>query len=331
MKTSCIQPPKNNRYIQLHQWQVDFCEGKHCAALLLSFFSGWHDWKIIHDDYYRRVNDIAEMHGDGRVNSENAFLFFSIEQFIDGCMGLFARKAINSGLEILVKLGVISIHKNPNIRYGFDKTRYFRFYPEVCNQWLMKDYSLNQNQVKNPQPADNSDVAKRPDALCQKELRSSQKAARSDQKAEYICTNTTNNTTNKNDSINARETIFVEQPKTQPLNEEEVVIQSVTDALIEQGMPAKHFNYPDVAKIIQVLCLAGATVDDFIAAFHHAKKFAERGFGVKYLVPIVELNLVQRKKASSYAVRSYRQKTSASLHTKIDYGKSSPLPQWAID
>ncbi|MEO8965575.1 MAG: hypothetical protein ABI370_12995, partial [Gammaproteobacteria bacterium] len=125
MNTSCIRHPENNRYIQLHEWQVTFCEGNHCAALLLAFLSAWHNWKLKNDHYYHRANDIAEMHGDGRPHNQNAYLFFSMDELIEGCMDFYGKKAVNAALDFLVSLSVISIHKNPNKRYHFDQTKYF--------------------------------------------------------------------------------------------------------------------------------------------------------------------------------------------------------------
>jgi hypothetical protein len=122
-----------NKRVVVRAWQIDFCDGNHCAALLLSFFASWHDWKLKNDQYYSRTNDIAEMHGDGRPYNQNAYLFFSTEELIEKCLGLYGKNAISAAIQLLVSLKVLSIHKNPNPRYKFDKTKYFRFYPSVCN------------------------------------------------------------------------------------------------------------------------------------------------------------------------------------------------------
>jgi hypothetical protein len=70
MKTSCISHPANERLVIIRKWQVDFCEGNHCAAAQLSFFEYWHNWKINSDQYNYKSNNIAEMHGDARLLSE---------------------------------------------------------------------------------------------------------------------------------------------------------------------------------------------------------------------------------------------------------------------
>ncbi|MBX9703177.1 MAG: hypothetical protein K2X39_03395 [Silvanigrellaceae bacterium] len=162
MKTSCIRQPQNNHYIQVSAWQVQFCRGNHCAAFILSHFIGWHDWKLNHDEYYHRVNNIAEFHGDGRPHDQNAYLFFSIEEISEGILGTYGKNTITSALQFLEELGVISAHKNPNPRYHFDKTKYFIFYPDVCNDWIdancsLKKEALDEKPKLTTQVADSSD------------------------------------------------------------------------------------------------------------------------------------------------------------------------------
>lgn len=64
---------------------------------------------------------------------------------------LYSRDAINCGLKILVDKKVISIHKNPNPKYSFDRTRYFLFYPVVVNTWLVDNkFNSKRSIVGNP-------------------------------------------------------------------------------------------------------------------------------------------------------------------------------------
>src|SRR5207237_6389457 len=79
--------------------------------------------------------------------------------------------------------------------------------------------------------------------------------------------------------------------------------QAVIQALKANGMPEKHFRYPDVVSEMDRLCRAGATEGDFVIAMDRARKSADKGFGVRYLVPIVESLLSERKKSSSVSHR----------------------------
>lgn len=146
MKSSCITQPANNHYIQVSEWQIKFCNNNYCAALVLSHFIRWHNWKLNHDDYYKKINNIAEMHGDGRPNNQNAYLFFTTDEISEGILGFFGKSTIHIALQLLQELGVITVHKNPNPRYHFDKTKYFMFYPEICNEWLALNASNDENQ-----------------------------------------------------------------------------------------------------------------------------------------------------------------------------------------
>lgn len=316
MKSSCIRHPENTRFIQLHDWQIKFCKGNHCAALLLSYFSAWHDWKIRHDQYYRQSNDIAEMHGDGRPNIEDAFLFFTTEKLIDGCMGLYRKKAICEGLELLKALGVISVHKNPNPRYHFDKTKYFKFYPQICNQWITQNYLIKQiESVNHTQAIDSYDrvkIAERKDqnvtALNKNVLPSSEN--------DQAITNTTNNTTNKNQSINSRDDLFEsEKPQVQVLDDSSKdAIQPIVDALIEKGMPANKF-YPDVLSSLTELFLAGASVEHFIQGYDIAGQVTNGQFGMNYVIKTVASLLEKTKKQTRPELFLVKNKSTATTTT----------------
>lgn len=288
VKTSCIQHPKSSRFMQLHVWQVAFCENDHCAALLLSHFSCWHDWKLTHDAYYRRYNDIAEAHGDERLPNEQAYLFFTMEDLLDALMGLFGKKSIQDGLEHLVSLGVISIHKNPNPRYHFDKTKYFKFYPEVCNDWLATHTSTSENKQIDAQVVDNFDNPKVANAFA-KNGQPSRKNGRPSRKNGQAITDTTNNTTNKNQSINAREEKFSVDESIFP------DVMPIVNKLIEKGMAANKFYIDSINKIHE-LKQQGARLEDFIYAYQISERVTqEKGFGLNYLLKVVKDQIQEKK------------------------------------
>lgn len=303
--STCIRHPEKTRYIQVYEWQIKFCQGNHCAALLLSFFINWHDWKLRNDQYYKRANDIAEMHGDGRPHGENAYLFFTTEELITGCMEFYGKKAINAALELLTSLRVITTHQNPNPRYHFDKTKYFRLYPTVCNRWIADAYPLDDEEESNcTQPIDSSDRAKVADRLGKNALPTGEKSQPSGESCQAI-TNTTNNTTNKIQSINARED-FIEDVD---CSTEKIATRSSTQhivtALTEKGMPAKRFYHPDVIDEIHRLQQAGATLDVFMRAYDMAKSATQtQGFGVSYLVKVVHALLTKDKKKAFHSEKA---------------------------
>jgi len=323
MKTSCICHPENTRFIQLHQWQKDFCQGNHCAAFLLSFFSSWHDWKILNDYYYRRYNNIAEAHGDGRPHNENAYLFFTMEEFSEALMGLFGKKSISEAINLLAELGVISVHKNPTPCYCFDKTKYFRFYPKVCNEWL----DLNKDAEENTQVVDNFDHAEMDDRTRKNALPSSENGRPASKNARYIKNYNTNHITNQNNShsLNTCEDDFLLEEKilpeckTNPHEQHET--REIVDALIAKGMRSKQF-YPDAVAAIARLKQSGATRELFLQAFDKAKRTTQAGhFGINYLAKIVEDLLAKQNNPQRNKPPPKNQQKNVSIVYENDYEK----------
>jgi hypothetical protein len=136
MKSSCIQHPANEPLIIIRKSQVEFCNGDMCAAALMSFFEYWHNIKLEMSQRNKVSNDIANRHGDDRINDETTLQFHSLEELSAGMLGLYSVNSIKKARQSLVNLGVISEHKNPSDRYKFDRTIYYQFYPESYNEWL---------------------------------------------------------------------------------------------------------------------------------------------------------------------------------------------------
>lgn len=291
--TTCIRHPEKNPYIQLFAWQVAFCQHNHCAALLLAFFSGWHDWKLRNDQYYARYNDIAERHTGERPYIEKAYLFFTTQDFIEGCMGLYSnKKTIADALDLLVELGVISVHNNPNPRYYFDKTKYFRFYPATCNRWIAEHYPVGSTLDEDePQVSDYSDKPKMADRKNENAPRSNENSLRSAKNGRTI-TNTTNNTTKQNKSINTDDDLNLESVESE-------MIETIVEVLVEKGIPRSKFT-SDAIKAIRQLHIAGATLNQFISGYEISIKYTkDKSFSVNYLLKVVESLVVKAKQASN--------------------------------
>lgn len=298
--TSCIVHPKQSRFIQVYEWQIIFCKQNHCAALLLSFFRSWHDWKLKHDFYYKKFNDIVEAHGEGRPHIENAYLFFTKEELAEGCMGFYGKNAINEAIELLISLNVITTHPNPNKRYHFDKTKYYRFYPEICNRWISKNYSLVDEETS--QFIDSKDAPKQEDRLFEKSFIDSSKEDNGiaeigqpiAENCQYI-TNTTNNKTNINKLINKNfQDEFLNKSKKHPCmqNEDSQKVTEVIEALMKAGFPKARLQYPDTIKNIQEVLQAGASINNFVETYYdilQVKK--EEQFALNYLIKVLKTKM----------------------------------------
>jgi len=135
MKNSCVMNVPDDNYVVLKKSYLDICKDRE-AALLLSYFVGWHNFKTKEKDKNKKANDVAEAHNDPRILPENLFQHHTIDEIYESFMGLISKKGIVNGRKILVDLGFITEHKNPNPKYSFDKTVYYRLHPNKINQVL---------------------------------------------------------------------------------------------------------------------------------------------------------------------------------------------------
>lgn len=124
----------------IREWQVRLCEEDYCAAALISFFRYVHDWKVEQRQQAMAANNVAEKHGDERSQYEGLYQYYTYEDLHQRLLGLYSERAIPQSVKRLVDLGVVSKHKNPNPRYSFDKTTYYIFHPDVCNDWISGNY-----------------------------------------------------------------------------------------------------------------------------------------------------------------------------------------------
>jgi len=149
MKTTCINHPTQERILLIRQWQIEFCDGNHCAAALLNFFEYWHNIKLEMSEKNRQANRISEAHGDENIQDESLYQFHNNEELQAGILGIYGKTKIVEALNLLQEKGVISIHKNPNPRYHFDQTNHFIFYPEIINEYLFHRSEMNNGVFKN--------------------------------------------------------------------------------------------------------------------------------------------------------------------------------------
>ncbi|MCR9192823.1 MAG: hypothetical protein NXI01_09265 [Gammaproteobacteria bacterium] len=240
-------------------------------------------------------------------------MFFTTDDLADGILNLYGKNAINKALQLLEELQVISVHKNPNPRYHFDKTKYFIFYPETCNEWIKKDQEKTGNQNSSIEgPKESIDHLKASDRSSQSNAPSIESKRPPLKKGQAI-TDTTNNTTNKDQSIkniHGDGCIGFSQ-KTSP------EIEEIIELLIFEGFPRKRFSYSGSIESIQKACAAGANIDMFYEAYCKAQSVTgEQGFGLNYLIKTVES--LMSKKAHQRSRDGYAPKAFKSNPTLED-------------
>jgi len=153
---SCIENPSNEPILLLRRWQIEFCEGNNCAAAVLSFLIYFHDVKSELLKKNRKANDIAVSHGDERTQDETLYQFHTVDEISTRILHLYGKTAIADALKFLLAKEVITVHRNPNPKYKFDKTNYFLLHPEICRKWLeayrksSKTSSYENEDIDNP-------------------------------------------------------------------------------------------------------------------------------------------------------------------------------------
>lgn len=140
MKTSCINDPKESPYLRLFQWQIEACEGSHCAALLLGIFRGWHDAKLLMSEQSRHLNAVRERHGEAGSENESTLQWHTADQLVGYMFGIYQKAPIRDAVELLVKLGFLEVRRNPNPRLAFDATKFYMLNPDAVNSWISKHY-----------------------------------------------------------------------------------------------------------------------------------------------------------------------------------------------
>ena len=151
-KTDCLNHPAHEKLIIIRQWQLQACNGDDCAAALLNHFAYWHNIKLEQLSQAKSHNNTAERHGDRRTQMETLLQWHRSEDLQNSLL-IYGRKRIHDAIVLLEKLGFISIHKNPNPSYAFDKTKFFLFHPENVNSWLArKPDDPEQNEEPDPEP-----------------------------------------------------------------------------------------------------------------------------------------------------------------------------------
>ena len=153
-RASCVTRSVNDHFIQIHQDDIDLCEGNATAAALLSFFEWWHNHNLVQQHKAHEANDTAEMHGEPRTQHESLWQWHTEAQMENG-IKIASRKAITRALKWLEAQGYVTTGRNPNPRFAFDRTRFFLFHPDRINTALeslcrSRQMTLSSRQMASP-------------------------------------------------------------------------------------------------------------------------------------------------------------------------------------
>ncbi len=117
-KTSCVKRPKNDYFLKIHDWQIEFCIelGEKKAAIAAALMS-------VFEHSYDAENKTPQPY-------TNEYLSKSIKRLAGKNITIECRK-------FLVSKGVISEHSS--ITSTFDKRTFILFHPSVLNDWLKEN------------------------------------------------------------------------------------------------------------------------------------------------------------------------------------------------
>lgn len=324
MKTSCIAHPANEPLLILRLWQLIFCDGNHCAAVVMSFIEYWHNWKINTDSYNKKANDIAEQHGDRRLLDEDVVQFHTLQEISEGILGLYGVKAISEALKLLVSKKVIKCVSNPNKRYAYDKKKYINFYPEVCNEWIKNHYKSSLGIFTE---------SKRQKGIIdsvKKESREGENALGQGEKGLAITEIYNKEVINQ---LIGDDHFLVNEENTLSAESTDDALNDVLVLLKAKGMSAERLVSDSDLALIKQAVEKGAGIDVFSAAYDTAlAATAKKGnrFGVSYLMKVVD-SVMQKASAKNLNSQSNPSQIKTEVKTPKYENDFSKALHWMGD
>ena len=141
---------EHSQFIIIHKWQLEICDGDACAAALLNFFAYWHEIRLAKQKDNSQNNNLLQWYTNAELQDR---------------LMIFCRKRIQSAVKKLITLGFITVHKNPNPRYGFDHTRHFLFHPEQLSAYLDESKSADAKVPTEPNCISEAPIVKAENTL----------------------------------------------------------------------------------------------------------------------------------------------------------------------
>ena len=143
MENSCVKQVPRNKFVMIYSWQLDFCDDNRCAAMLMNFFECWHNTKL---KSYEQKKSRKE-----HVTDNELLQYHTLKELVTGIFEFFKRDKVIEAKKLLVKKGVITIHKNPGSRQEDkeDQTDFFLFHPGIINKCNDENYDEEGRLISN--------------------------------------------------------------------------------------------------------------------------------------------------------------------------------------
>jgi hypothetical protein len=138
MQTSLITYPKADRFIRIHQSILHACQGNACAAALVSFFEGWHNYRLEQIEYTQQMNLMLREIEHAPIIDTTGWQYHTMWQLKRGTMIWKSDDTITAAIEKLESIGFIStdVPDRLVLLHKTGRTKWFLLMAERVNQWL---------------------------------------------------------------------------------------------------------------------------------------------------------------------------------------------------
>jgi len=133
-KTSCITHSAGFWVTLLREDYLHICEGKHCAAILLSQFEHWHNIKLENREQSMLTNKKLQESGDKPTQITDLWVWKSGVQAHTELMGQFGENMVSTSVRYLIEKGFLQSRTNPYNTY--DQTIQYLFDVDVVQEAL---------------------------------------------------------------------------------------------------------------------------------------------------------------------------------------------------
>lgn len=103
---------------------------------VLSFLAYWHDLRKEIANKNKDLNQKLNRKGLPAKHSTSLLHFHTLEEIEKGILGICKRSTIKKVIATLAEKNLISVYKNPNPAYGFDRTNFYLVHEDEVNKQI---------------------------------------------------------------------------------------------------------------------------------------------------------------------------------------------------
>ncbi len=154
MQTGLIAYPIGDRFIRVHTSMLIACQGNQCAAALISFLEGWHNYRIQQIEYTALYNAMLIDNAFAPIIDTSGWQYHTNEQLERGVL-LWKTDTIYKASDFLESLGFISsdVPERLIMLHKTGRTKWFLLMVDQINSWIREfETKLGHNSITIPRP-----------------------------------------------------------------------------------------------------------------------------------------------------------------------------------